>query len=253
MKTLTSLAYLAILRVGPNNIQRSKMNNQKPFPVVKDSSGTLEVHSIFSTIQGEGPFQGVPATFVRLYGCNLQCAGCDTDYTSTHMAMWPSAILDRVLALTGPARLVVISGGEPFRQKIAPLVTILHAEGFRVQIETNGTIPPVGLFPFDKATIVCSPKTPVINNVILRYATAFKYVLSADSVDETDGLPINVLGGSGDKVARPPEGFTGPVYVQPMDSWIPHVNTKNMVATVRSCLKYGYTVGIQIHKILRME
>src|SRR5574343_1826946 len=98
------------------------MNNQQPAP--RDFQDTLEVHSIFSTIQGEGPFCGRPAVFVRLAGCNLQCPGCDTDYTQNRARLDYEIILSIIrdqLALTASkANLIVVTGGEPFRQNIAP-------------------------------------------------------------------------------------------------------------------------------------
>ena len=50
-------------------------------PVLNETGLSLQVNSIFYTIQGEGPFAGRPAIFIRLAGCNLQCPGCDTEYT----------------------------------------------------------------------------------------------------------------------------------------------------------------------------
>ena len=56
------------------------MINKQPIEKREPSyEGTLQVHSIFKTIQGEGPFCGTPCVFVRLAGCNLQCPACDTD------------------------------------------------------------------------------------------------------------------------------------------------------------------------------
>ena len=55
-----------------------EFNGQPIEKVQRTFDGTLEVHSIFKTIQGEGPFCGTPAVFIRLAGCNLQCPWCDT-------------------------------------------------------------------------------------------------------------------------------------------------------------------------------
>ena len=82
---------------------------------VQAENKMLDVHSIFYTIQGEGPFTGCPAVFVRLAGCNLKCPGCDTDYTSNRTPMTAEQILNKILELASPATLVVITGGEPFR------------------------------------------------------------------------------------------------------------------------------------------
>jgi len=57
------------------------INQQKPEPRAKGDGSILDFHSMFFTIQGEGPFAGHRSIFVRLAGCNLQCPGCDTEYT----------------------------------------------------------------------------------------------------------------------------------------------------------------------------
>lgn len=106
---------------------------------------------IFASIQGEGVSAGMPSTFVRLAICNLQCRWCDTAYTwdwkrfdrtSSVMQLTPAAVVQAV-ANHGP-RNVVITGGEPLVQRPAlfEVVGALKAEGYRVEIETNGTIAP---------------------------------------------------------------------------------------------------------------
>ncbi|WP_046973456.1 7-carboxy-7-deazaguanine synthase QueE, partial [Dyella japonica] len=97
------------------------------------------------TIQGEGPFCGQPAVFVRLAGCNLQCPGCDTNYTSNRKKMSHSDIWQEIVHVTGEAKtkLVVITGGEPFRQpEVVNFINyLIDMKGYRVQVETNGTMP----------------------------------------------------------------------------------------------------------------
>ena len=63
-------------------------NTQPAEKQVKSSGLILAINSIFYTIQGEGPFAGSPAVFVRLAGCNLQCPMCDTEYTSRQQMGW---------------------------------------------------------------------------------------------------------------------------------------------------------------------
>src|SRR6202012_6048960 len=75
------------------------MNEQKPIAADYNSDGTVDVHSIFKTIQGEGPYCGERALFIRLYGCNLRCPGCDTEYTATRNSMTPAEIVNHVSAL----------------------------------------------------------------------------------------------------------------------------------------------------------
>jgi organic radical activating enzyme len=220
----------------------------------------LQVHSVFYTIQGEGPFAGQPAVFVRLAGCNLQCPGCDTDYTSKRDQLFPFEILHLIdmqtcacLHMKAPVPLVVITGGEPFRQPIGPLVRLLVSKGYRVQIETNGTLYAEGL-PWDSITVVCSPKTGKLNAKLLPHIDAFKYVMKYGSVDPQDGLPTFALDHTASpKVARPPENNKKPVYLQPMDVQDEAFNRANLNACIESCMKHGYTLQVQIHKIIDME
>lgn len=232
--------------------------NIQPIEKFQEGSGLeLAVHAIFYTIQGEGPFCGHPAVFIRLAGCNLQCPACDTDYTSTREALDIDTITERVIAMgTNVARpLIVITGGEPFRQNIKPLIHDLIDGGFKVQIETNGTLaPPAFLFSYENLTIVCSPKTGKINKVLEPYVNAYKYVLSYDSVDPEDGLPILALDHSAKpRVARPPKGYTGKIYLQPMDAKDSQVNELNIQAVKESCMKFGYIFQLQVHKLIGVE
>lgn len=230
-----------------------------------DGGATLRVHSIFHTIQGEGPLTGHPAIFIRLAGCNLQCPQCDTEYTGDDVqALEVSDIMSRVRRFHIGPRLVVITGGEPFRQNITPLVFALQDEDYQVQVETNGTLPPSVDFPaytgqFEPkgqgAWIVCSPKAGKINSEIFRLAIAFKYVLNHDSVSEVDGLPILALNHSAKpQVGRPPAWFLkSAIYLQPADVQDEELNKKNLQAVIRSCMMHGYTLQLQTHKILNLE
>ncbi len=115
----------------------------------KGDGSTLLVQHIFPTLQGEGPYAGVPAVFIRLGGCNLACAFCDTEFESFREIRL-GEIVERVLSFSsdergqeaerGPFKLIVLTGGEPLRQPIGPLCAALIEAGFTVQIETNGTL-----------------------------------------------------------------------------------------------------------------
>lgn len=234
------------------------MNDQSPKRVDRDEDGFVNVHSIFKTIQGEGPFTGQRAVFVRLFGCNLQCPFCDTDYTSKRVQLSPQEVLESVdmgLERQSDRDLVVITGGEPFRQNINEVVRKLVAGGFRVQIETNGTLDPGDGFPWDDehVTVVCSPKTGKIHPVVAEKAHAYKYVLSHDNV-APDGLPKSALGhplGGMATVARPPVGWTGPVYLNPMDDHGAGAYRLNVQAVIESTMEHsGITMGLQLHKEL---
>lgn len=231
--------------------------NKQPIEKGIHRDGLLELVSIFRTIQGEGPFAGTPAVFVRLAGCNLQCPLCDTDYTSGRYQATPEHVLEKIVAEAVKTRFVVITGGEPFRQNIVPLCKLLLSRGYRVQIETNGTLFNPGLIEFagnTRFSIVCSPKAGKVTASLEPFITAYKYVISADAMSTEDGLPLKALGHPANPhVARPHIGFTGPVYVQPVDMKIESENQRHLDAAIRSCMKYGYTLCLQIHKIIGLE
>lgn len=234
--------------------------NQQPIEKrSKRSDGILSVHSVFHTIQGEGPFCGTPAVFIRLAGCNLQCPVCDTDYTSNRWEDGPSVLIDMVREMQ-PKGLVVITGGEPFRQELLPLLVALVDAGYYVQIETNGTLQPTD-FPFctmpDIRTgvyVVCSPKAGKVHPKINEVACCFKYVIAHDSVNLVDGLPLRALDHrASPHVARPPKDFHRPVYVQPVDVQDEAENARHLKAAIHSCMEHGYILQLQVHKIINME
>jgi 7-carboxy-7-deazaguanine synthase (Cx14CxxC type) len=126
---------------------------------------TYSVKELFYTLQGEGAQSGRPAVFLRFAGCNLWtglekdrasaiCRFCDTDFVGTDGEGGGKFATAGALARHAAGRwngaggkpLVVCTGGEPLLQLDAPLIEALHAEGFEIAVETNGTIPaPEGL------------------------------------------------------------------------------------------------------------
>jgi 7-carboxy-7-deazaguanine synthase len=226
------------------------INIQPAEKMVRGDGEHLDVHSIFHTIQGEGPFAGRPAVFVRLAGCSIQCPRCDTDYTSTRKTWETYLLASEVTRLRNKCtNLVVITGGEPLRQPIALFIQILLKRGYRVQIETNGVH--AADLP-SETIIVCSPKTGTINHLLVPYLNALKYVISADDLGE-DGYPNHALSHGTSLLARPPKGFSGTIYMQPQDDQDPIKNQANLEAAVRACYQTGNTLCLQLHKIIGAE
>jgi 7-carboxy-7-deazaguanine synthase len=117
----------------------------------------LQVAEIFYSLQGEGSFTGTPAVFVRLAGCNLACDFCDTDYSLKLIASVDD-VVRRVREAGGSCPMVVITGGEPFAQReTLDLIRALRADGRRVHVESNGTIPVERELP-DDVWLTVSPK-----------------------------------------------------------------------------------------------
>jgi 7-carboxy-7-deazaguanine synthase len=102
---------------------------------------TLTVNEVFFSIQGEGTRAGMPCVFVRLTGCPLRCAWCDTAYAFQEGARREEAdVLGEIEA--HPCRLVQVTGGEPLAQPAAfPFITQLLDRGWQVLVETSGHVP----------------------------------------------------------------------------------------------------------------
>src|SRR5687768_8144715 len=154
------------------------------------------VKEAFLTLQGEGMQSGRRAVFLRFAGCNLwsgreqdraeaQCNFCDTDFVGTDGeggGKFADAVqlADHVLATWGEGgdrRLVVITGGEPMLQLDSALVDALHQRGFRVAVESNGTLPAVGGIDW----LCISPKAGT--DVVQRSGDELKLVWPQAGVD----------------------------------------------------------------------
>jgi len=100
------------------------------------------VSETFTSIQGEGRLTGVPSFFIRLSGCNLRCAWCDTPYASWNPTGDQRTVADLVAEFAaGRARHAVITGGEPMIVPQAePLARALRDAGAHITIETAGTV-----------------------------------------------------------------------------------------------------------------
>lgn len=207
------------------------------------------MQSIFATFQGEGPFVGWPAVFIRLGGCNLACSFCDTEFES-FKNMPLNDILKQAESLAKSddqdkrlRNLIVITGGEPFRQPIENLISLLLERDFEVQIETNGTL----WREIDsKAHIICSPKNNgkgyyPIREDLLRRTMALKFIISKsnrlyDHVPEVGQQEFNI-----------------PVYLQPMDEYDTEKNLQNLKYTVELASKTGARLCLQTHKYWGIE
>ena len=119
-----------------------------------------KVNEMFYSLQGEGFHTGTPAFFIRFSGCNLKCDFCDTKHEEGRM-MTDEEIMSEVGKC--PARMVVLTGGEPSLFIDDKFVSLLHGLGKYVCVETNGTHP----VPDSVDWITCSPKgTPIVLNRI---------------------------------------------------------------------------------------
>ena len=142
-------------------------------PQWRDEGQVLQVNEVFYSIEGEGGRVGQPTTFVRLAKCNLRCRFCDTEFDS-----FAEMDLDTVVAEVGrhSAAWVCLTGGEPLGQNLEPLARLLQAAGYRLHIETNGTLSPnPRLFDLIEHWTVSPKRYPVAEG--FRRITELKYVV----------------------------------------------------------------------------
>ena len=202
---------------------------------------TYTVKEIYYTLQGEGANTGRPAVFLRFAGCNLWsgreedrssaiCQFCDTDFVGGTKFGSAEQLAEEVASQwfgNGTSkRFVVITGGEPLLQLDEPLISSLHALGFEIAVETNGTIAaPPGI-----DWICVSPKA---------------------------GAAIKQRSGNELKLVYPQQGISPEqlerlnfkhFFVQPMDG--PEVE-QNTERAARYCLEHPkWRLSLQTHKLL---
>jgi 7-carboxy-7-deazaguanine synthase (Cx14CxxC type) len=205
---------------------------------------TYTVKELFLTLQGEGAQTGLRAVFCRFAGCNLWtgreadrakaiCQFCDTDFVGTDGVGGgkfadPQALADAVLAAWGPSevnRLVVCTGGEPLLQLDTPLIDALHARGFRIAVESNGTVPaPEGI-----DWLCISPKAGA--ETVQRTGNELKLVFPQPALmpDAVEGWDFQQH------------------FVQPMDG---PAQAENVQAAIRWCLENPkWRLSLQTHKL----
>lgn len=146
----------------------------------------IKVSEIFTSFQGEGPYVGTPATFLRLYGCNLNCEWCDTDI-STYEILSVDDVFEIIMTQMefNNIKTLIITGGEPTLQmnEVKRLLDEFP-DYIKVQIETNGSI-----FEYiPTIDYVISPKEDketVFKNYYNYENTFFKFVISSqEDIDE---------------------------------------------------------------------
>ena len=207
---------------------------------------TYSVKEIYYTLQGEGAQTGRPAVFCRFAGCNLWsgleydrpkaiCQFCDTDFVGTNgpgggkfraPEDLAAAVADSWPQNTGGAPLVVCTGGEPLLQLDRALVSAFHSAGFRVAVETNGTL----LAPESIDWITVSPKADA--KVVQVQGNELKLVYPQDLAKPEDFAYLDFAN----------------FFLQPMDG--PDIN-ENTKAAIAYCKAHPqWRLSIQTHKLI---
>ena len=204
------------------------------------------VKEIFYTLQGEGGQAGMPAVFCRFAGCNLWsgresdratavCRFCDTDFVGSDGTLGgkytDADALAAQIESQWPAedtghRLAVITGGEPLLQLDVPLIDALHARGFRIAVESNGTIAaPPGI-----DWLCISPKAGA--PWVQREGQELKVVWPQP------GLDLDELARTGRFANR---------FLQPMDG---PDQAANIALCIDTCMRHpGWRLSLQTHKL----
>ena len=127
-------------------------------PILDRPPGTLMIHEIYRSLQGEGTHAGLPCLFVRLTGCHLRCGYCDSPHAFTQGTPWKiEDVITQVLLHADP--LVQVTGGEPLLQdEVYPLMAALADAGKTILLETSGCIDAAKVDP--RVRIIYDVKTP---------------------------------------------------------------------------------------------
>ena len=194
----------------------------------------MKVNEIFYSLQGEGYHAGTAAVFVRLSGCNLHCPFCDTQHESgTEMS--DDEIVEQVKQY--PARLVVITGGEPSLQLTKSLINALHDIDKFVAVETNGT----HRLPGNVDWITLSPKDSYLGNeadVVIKIVDEIKLVYDGNHAPSM----------------YPGIMCTHARFLQPCDTGDPVRNAEIIDKTIDYIKKDPrWKLSLQIHKILNIR
>lgn len=139
-----------------------------------------KVSEIFYSIQGEGRHTGMPAVFVRLSGCSMNCPFCDTKYAFGNGTEMDENTLPAELKKY-PAKAVIITGGEPAEQDLPALIALLKAHGYAVHLETNGAHD----CDVSQADFVCVSPKKYVSPEMLKKADIIKIVVGQET-DLTD-------------------------------------------------------------------
>lgn len=212
----------------------------------------MKVCEIFRSIEGEGLRTGLPAVFIRLHGCNLRCSYCDSMYAvegGDYKQMNVTQVLDAVKKFSGITH-VTLTGGEPLiHQNVEDLLSQLSGNGYRVNIETNGTVPCKWHFPglFYTMDWKCkssgmSVKMKMENFETLGSEDVLKFVVGTiEDLEETE----TVVKSLAEKKDDMPHLFVSPVFGN-----LSNEEIVNWLLNSNIMVKNNVRFQVQLHKII---
>ena len=234
---------------------------------------TYPVNAIYPAIQGEGSMTGTPMVLLRLQGCTVGCAFCDTKETWDLDSKFqrPADALDVIFTdvpnsswvLLSPGKIaamirhkfprfnwVLLTGGEPAQYGLTHLVAALHKKGFKVALETSGTAGGHIGARCDWVTVSPKVQKELIAEV-LSGADELKFVIGKESdIDDAMGLLVAMDEPDVDEDAGAgyEELADQVICLQPMSQ-----GTRATALCVDACLRYGWRLSVQIHKYLGLR
>ena len=221
---------------------------------------SYKINELFETIQGEGSFTGQPSIFIRLQGCPVGCAWCDTKHTweikdtdqiittqmlekSQETPQWSELSVDNILAVVidkgYQAKHIVITGGEPCMVDLTPLCTAFEQLGYSTQIETSGTFE---IQTSDKCWVTVSPKVNMkggysILTTAMQRANEIKHPIATEQ--HIDDLKI---------LLSDHQITDTPIYLQPISQ-----KKRATELAITSCIANNWRLSVQVHKYIGIE
>lgn len=225
----------------------------------------MKVCEIFKSIEGEGIRTGLPAVFVRLHGCNLRCSYCDSMYAvegSDYKTMDLQQVLEAVKGYG--VKNVTLTGGEPLlHQGVAELLETLSREGFRVNVETNGTVPAKwrlpGLFytmDWKCKSSAMSSHMKLENMETIGEGDVLKFVVgSVEDLEETESVVERLAAKKSAQALQKnlpdgdPQGMPS-IFVSPVFGKLSNVEIVNWMLASDVMVKNDARFQVQLHKVV---
>lgn len=219
-----------------------------------------KINEFFETIQGEGAFTGQPSIFIRLQGCPVGCAWCDTKHTweikeskkiiatqmlnkSQESEQWSALSIDEIMAIVNQqgfqAKHIVITGGEPCMVDLTPLCTAFEQQGYSTQIETSGTFE---IVTSKKCWVTLSPKVNMkggykILASAMQRANEIKHPIATEQ-------HINDL----KRLLKDHQITDTPIYLQPISQ-----KKRATALAIKTCIANNWRLSVQVHKYIGIE
>ncbi|GAA6173660.1 7-carboxy-7-deazaguanine synthase QueE [Colwellia sp. KU-HH00111] len=219
-----------------------------------------KINELFETIQGEGSFTGQPSIFIRLQGCPVACAWCDTKHTwdialsdevspdavlakSQETSQWANFSVANILSLIAErgyqAKHIVLTGGEPCMVDLTPLCNAFEQLGYTTQVETSGTFE---VKVSSKCWVTVSPKINMrggyaILHSAMHRANEIKHPVATEQhVDDLKALLAE------HRITNTP------IYLQPISQ-----KARATELAIETCIANNWRLSVQVHKYLGIE